>query len=815
MNSRVQRLTNTLAAMTVVSGLGVVAMGCLSRPVKQGNPTTKTSFTTNIKLAAIDKVDILFAIDNSASMGDKQELLSKAVPDLVARLVTPNCVTIDNAFRQRSVNGECPAMSDGSDPGKIEFPPVHDMHIGIVSSSLGGRGGDQCNAADKNPVDDTLLAHNDDQGHLINRAGDREVEIAEAKPSNFLAWFPTVDQNRGKPDPVVGRITDATDLSKKFADLVRGVHERGCGFEAQLESFYRFLVQPDPFLRVERAEGSLRASIVGIDRELLAQRRDFLRPDSLVAVVMVTDENESTVDPLAIGGQGWAFLHGGKFPGSPRGPAPRGTSACDADPNSKECTTCGFGKKDGSGNRDPADPINQDPNCKIGDGYYDAADDNLNVRPIQMKRRFGIDPQYPASRYINGLTQPKVPNRYGEHPVDKGVVAANYVGTANCTNPLFASRLPDPPEEGADEEKAINETLCNLPLGLRDPQLVYFALIGGVPYQLLHFDPNDPEKSKITEDDWIKITGKSPLTYDFSGIDPHMVESIAPRTDLGLPAPGPGNGSDPYHGREWDTQKSDLQFACTFKLETPKDCTQKQFQNACDCVAGKPLPPLCDTNNPNLQIRGKAFPSIRELAVVRELGEQGIVSSLCPIHETEESPGDPLFGYRPAVKAIVDRLKNSLASACLPQRLNLDANQEAPCLILETSPAESTPSCDGSKGRRDPDPKILEKFLAQLQERAATETVDGGFDKNAIKVCEIAQLSGSKLQNGTCEGLAGEGGWCYVEGANAGNGCPQAIKFSQLGNPQPGSRVSLQCIKASGGDTAAPASTTTTSSLAP
>jgi hypothetical protein len=37
----------------------------------------------------VNKVDLLFDIDNSSSMADKQEYLAKAIPDLVARLVTP------------------------------------------------------------------------------------------------------------------------------------------------------------------------------------------------------------------------------------------------------------------------------------------------------------------------------------------------------------------------------------------------------------------------------------------------------------------------------------------------------------------------------------------------------------------------------------------------------------------------------------------------------------------------------------------------------------------------------------------------------
>ncbi|MFO0679877.1 MAG: hypothetical protein U0169_25360 [Polyangiaceae bacterium] len=50
------------------------------------------------------------------------------------------------------------------------------------------------------------------------------------------------------------------------------------------------------------------------------------------------------------------------------------------------------------------------------------------------------------------------------------------------------------------------------------------------------------------------------------------------------------------------------------------------------------------------------------------MGAQGIVASLCPIHVTEQGANDPLFGYRPAVATLLDRLKNALASRASPPR---------------------------------------------------------------------------------------------------------------------------------------------------
>src|SRR5690348_6944021 len=149
----------------VVCALAVVACGAKILPV----PDSGISNPILVKQQSIDKVDLLFAIDNSASMGDKQTLLSEAVPVLVGRLLNPNCVSTDtnqtcktagdctaalgaNAQCDTQANsgaGQCFVAGDngGGDNQcksingtKPEFAPVHDMHVGIVSSSLGGGG---------------------------------------------------------------------------------------------------------------------------------------------------------------------------------------------------------------------------------------------------------------------------------------------------------------------------------------------------------------------------------------------------------------------------------------------------------------------------------------------------------------------------------------------------------------------------------------------------------------------------------------------------------------------------------------------------
>jgi len=160
----------------------------------------------------------------------------------------------------------------------------------------------------------------------------------------------------------------------------------------------------------------------------------------------------------------------------------------------------------------------------------------------------------------------------------------------------------------------------------RARELVVFALFGGVPEPLARDGP-----------DWTKIVGQDPDSFNFSGIDPHMIESIRPRSALPCQTGAPPS-CDPINGKEWDTTTSkaglDLQYACVFTLPVPKDCTKLPDAATCDC-GGSYAGPLCDPNpsdgnKPTLQARGKAYPAIRELRVAKAVGESGIVGSINP-----------------------------------------------------------------------------------------------------------------------------------------------------------------------------------------
>jgi hypothetical protein len=541
---------------------GGVPEGGMSNDGEAGPPNPDA-----IGATTASKVDLLLVVDNSASMGDKAKLLASSLSPLLKK------------------------VAEGGD-----------VHVGVISSSLGTMGGDVCSSTGQNQ-----------HGHLSN-LGPGNTPLASAS-QGFLSY------GGGGPTDIDALIADAESL-------VKGVGESGCGLEAQLESMYHFLVQPDPWQDVV-VDANNQATLQGLDTVLLQQRKAFLRPDSLVVVVMLTDEDDSTADPRAVGGQGWAFM-ANQFPGSPvfradgkSTTAPRATSACASDPGSVDCTSCGFAPT-----CNPSDAacqkIKNDPECQKNGGYYGPTEEQLNVRFHRMKERFGIDPQFPISRYVDGFTKAKVPDRAGEH-TQVGTTISGYLGTARCTNPLFAASLPSAP----------GDELCNLPTGTRGKDLVVFAVLGGVPNQLVGPWPA-----------WSAILGADPEAFDFTGLDPHMVQSRTARPSLPAPTSTRGdNGSDPIHGREWDTGDNDLQYACTFVLPAVKTCTNAE--TACDCADPARNPPLCGATL-GQQVKAKAYPTVRELLVAKKLGDRGIAGSICPVSVAS--------GYEGTMTTLANRL---------------------------------------------------------------------------------------------------------------------------------------------------------------
>jgi hypothetical protein len=105
-----------------------------------------------------------------------------------------------------------------------------------------------------------------------------------------------------------------------------------------------------------------------------------------------------------------------------------------------------------------------------------------------------------------------------------------------------------------------------------------------------------------------------------------------------------------------------VQISALCSAGTPKDCAAMQNITDCDCtgnVTGMQNP-LCQSGATygTVQYRAKSYPGTRHLQVLKGLGNQGIVTSICPANLVAPNAAD--YGYRPTVAAIVDRIRNVL-----------------------------------------------------------------------------------------------------------------------------------------------------------
>jgi len=727
-----------LAGLTVAVGGAALTAGCLDRPVAPAVPKTSNVYVDEIRQTAVDKIDLLFMIDNSISMADKQAILADAVPLLVERLITPICVrpcaAKDNCTPAQEkdgivVGGNANAMGQCA-MGAPEFNPIKDIHVGVITSSLGSHGA-------TGAKDVCVSAEDNDHAHLL---GSLRTGLTSYDTNGFLKWDTT---KPAKYTPAGD--SDGPTFSKKFTDMVKSSGEHGCGYEASLEAWYRFLIDPEPPGTITVGADS-KAVVQDIDATVLAQRAAFLRPDSLVAVVMLSDENDCSIQDE---GYGWLTARAN--------PMYRSTSQCAANPNDKCCQSCAE-----TGTKDGCPPVAGDAECTKGTTLA-AVDDDLNLRCWQQKRRFGFELLHPTTRYSSGLRDSIIYNRRGE-PVG---------------NPLFAASNGKTP---------------------RDKGLVFLAGIIGVPWQ----DIADQDSLTgaglryLTEGEmesagrWDVILGTTNVgTFDppIAPTDPLMLEQPDARSGMNpitmaplKPATSTNPQDNPINGHEQANMGNrDLQYACIFPLGTPLKCDDAAMtaDKGCDCFAEDAVynRPLCQPPGGGpagiTQSFAKAYPGTRHLQVLKEFKDNSIVASICPKIVDDKTKAD--YGYNPAVKAIIDRLKEALKGKCLPRPL-VPADQpqdglekdQVPCKVIEAVLPQNGAacSCNADAKRVETTTVLRDAVLNKLRDGESCGDTAGQTKCQDFCTCELLQLSGGDLNK--CQNDANPPttpGYCYINAA--------------------------------------------------
>ncbi|HEY5372561.1 MAG TPA: hypothetical protein VIK01_02700, partial [Polyangiaceae bacterium] len=430
----------------------------------------------------------------------------------------------------------------------------------------------------------------------------------------------------------------------------------------------------------------------------------------------------------------------------------------DANPNDPCCRSCA--------QRESAPPsgcmaLSADSICKnvpAGQQYvtWDTTHDQLNLRCYNQHKRFGFDLLYETGRYVAGLKNTTLPLQ--SNP------------SVSVTNPLYdttgTSKAP------------------------RDPSLVFLAGIVGVPWQDIADDASLTgaglnyltAKELVAKDRWAALLG-TPQGAMKGGppvppSDPFMVETTDPRTGTNTiamppvaiaPATSTNQQANIINGHEYNPT-DDLQYACIFKLKTPRTCMAGD--TACDCAPDKAgaTTTLMTANSPlcqggaaiTTQSYAKAYPGVRELQVLKDLGDNAIVASICPKVVTTADPNsDPNYGYNPAVGAIIERLKEALKGKCLPRPIETNDQGQVLCKVIEAQKSGCNCGLAGRAGVTDA------SLITAVQTQLKATGNCGGDGQDPCTTwcqCEILQESGGDLS--TCQANDTNlktPGYCYID----------------------------------------------------
>jgi hypothetical protein len=182
----------------------------------------------------------------------------------------------------------------------------------------------------------------------------------------------------------------------------------------------------------------------------------------------------------------------------------------------------------------------------------------------------------------------------------------------------------------------------------------------------------------------------------------------------------------------------------------------------------------------------------------------GVVASACPEPLDPLHVADPNYGYRPAIGAIIDRLKPSLVRPCLSRTLEPDANGQVACLIIEARDSGGSCNCGATPARRE---VSEEHRWAKCEVLADPLAKPSGWDC----VCEIEQLD-ERSGLAACQETVpptpvdpAVNGWCYIDPTRSPPvgkrelvaSCPKneqrTLRFVNHGEVQLGSTLFITC----------------------
>jgi len=215
-----------------VAAAGLLA-ACPDRSISEVNPTQGRVEAKDIPIKVNRDLDLLFLVDNSPSMNDKQL-------NLVANFAT--FITVLSGI-----------------PGGLP-----NVHIGVATSDLGAKGADDA-------APGTTIGRSGSGGCSGTGDGGRLQLLGGVTTTDGLPFLSDIQPD----DPAVPRQRNYTGSLNDAFTAIAHVGAGGCGFEQHLEAVKQALSQANT------ADG--------------APNAQFLRKDAFLAVIIIADEDDCSM----------------------------------------------------------------------------------------------------------------------------------------------------------------------------------------------------------------------------------------------------------------------------------------------------------------------------------------------------------------------------------------------------------------------------------------------------------------------------------------------------------------------------------------
>ncbi len=243
--------------------------GCLSPELKELNPCLVSGVIDEVDVKKLERIDLLFVIDNSGSMAEEQAKLRRELPRMI-KILTSGDLDPDD-------NGEI--LEENKD-----FPAVKDLHLAVVTTDMGLPGVQL--SMDQNRCPAGTLGDDGRFQSAGNPAGESSLSCQGSYPP-YLSF----QQERDDPNAIAEQFQCITALGTD-----------GCGFEMQLEAPLKALWPTNPG-NLDEDQQNLNILFFGNSPPHGDQQHvEFLRgtryhptqseQGSLLAIILVTDEED-------------------------------------------------------------------------------------------------------------------------------------------------------------------------------------------------------------------------------------------------------------------------------------------------------------------------------------------------------------------------------------------------------------------------------------------------------------------------------------------------------------------------------------------